>query len=260
MKNHISNAVKAFEQNIHAVLQLYDLDHGLLDQVIQSLEERDDRLCKAGVENSRMLAGTTLQNIKTIRQNDSLRPGFQVLVNQSVVLLASYFASGISELFRVAIAAAIEAEPSDHLKNLQLKISVAELAKLGTDLQEALPDLVANSPGISFQDTKSIYRTFLDFFGLEIPRDKITNEITVGLAFRHVLVHNGGIIDRPCMRQIEHAIPRTLRPSISNGDSLNFATQEVEVLADAMITYIRRLAVNLETRLNRSNDIHIEKL
>ncbi|MGV8057289.1 MAG: hypothetical protein AB2L12_04525 [Smithellaceae bacterium] len=249
MINRIAGAVQAFDQNVQAVLQLSDLDHGLLDQVIRSLEERDERLYKAGIDSSRMLAGPTLQNIKNIRQNDSLRPGFQALVNQSVVLLASYFSSGISQLFRVAIDAAIEAKPTEHLKNLQLKISVAELAELGSELREVLPDLVADSPGISFQDTKRIARTFEEFFNFEIPKDEITNEITAGLAFRHVLVHNGGIVDRSCTRQIEHAMPRTLRQQIKTGESLNFATREVEVLANAMLIYVQRLATEIEMQL-----------
>ena len=98
----LSSALEVFQKNTQAVLQLSDLDRGLLDHAIRSLKERDTRLLKAGVENSRMLSGSTLQNLKNIRENDSLRPGFQALVNQSVVLLVSYFASGVSQLFRVA--------------------------------------------------------------------------------------------------------------------------------------------------------------
>jgi hypothetical protein len=245
MMSLLSKEASEFEQNIETVLQLSNLDRGLLDEVISALEKRDSRLLKAGIENARMLAGSTLQHLRDIRQNDSLRPGFQALVNQSIVLLVSYFESGVSQLFRVAVAAALDADPSDHLKNIQLKLTVAELAKLGDELRETLPDLVAECPGISFQDTKSIARTFSEFFDVEIPRDEITNEITVGLAFRHVIVHNGGIVDRQCMKQIEHATPRAFRPQISNGESLSFSTDEIRVLARAMVAYVRRLVSEL---------------
>lgn len=249
MKSVLAAGAQSFERNVQAVLQLSDLDRGLLDQAIASLEERDARLLNAGIENARMLAGSTLQNLKNVRRNDSLRPGFQALVNQSVVLLASYFASGVSQLFRVAVAASLDAAPSEHLKGLQLKLSVAELAELGIELREALPELVAESPGISFQDTKSIARTFSEFFDVEIPRDSVTNEITAGLAFRHVIVHNGGIVDRQCIRQVESAIPRNFRPKIANGELLAFATGEIEALARAMVTYIQRLARELDERI-----------
>lgn len=242
-----------FQHNVQAVLQLSNLDRGLLDAAIYSIEERDKRLQKAGIHNHRMLSGPTVKHLKDIRENDSLRPGFQALVNQSVVLLASYFASGVSQLFRVAIAAALETNLSDHLKNLQLKLSVAELAELAPDLRERLPDIIAESPGISFQDTKSITRTFLEFFGFEIPRDKCTNEITASLAFRHVLVHSGGIVDRQCIRQIENATPRTLKSKIAVGDELHFKTDEVGLVAHAMVTYVERLAKGLEGKMFTAN-------
>ena len=249
MIKRISSALQTFEQNVQTVLQLSDLDRGLLDEAIKSLEERDARLLKAGIDNQRMLAGSTLQTLKNIRQNDSLRPGFQALVNQSLVLLTSYFAAGVSQLFQVAVVISIDTKASEHLKSLQLKITVDELAELGDELKEKLPDLVASSPGISFQDTKSIARTFSEFFSLEIPRDEITNEITAGLAFRHVLVHNGGIIDIQCAQQIKNAMPRKLRPVITTDKALNFATEEIELLANAMIKYVNRLAEQLKATL-----------
>lgn len=245
----LSTTVEIFKKNTQAVLQLSDLDRGLLDHTIQSLEERDERLRKAGVNNPRMLAGSTLQSLRNIRQNDSLRPGFQALVNQSVVLLVSYFASGISHLFRAAISQALEINPSDYLRHLQLKVSVAELAEISGELSEALPDLVAESPGISFQDMKSIARTFDNFFGYKIPHDQVTNDITAGLAMRHVLVHNGGIVDRQCIRQLEYASPRNFKPNIKIDDILEFGTDEVKMLADVMVKYVDRISNGLESKL-----------
>lgn len=92
------------------------------------------------------------------------------------------------------------------------------------------------------------FRCPTDFFGVEIPRDSVTNEITAGLAFRHVLVHNGGIVDRQCLRQVESATPRAFRPRVNNGESLSFATAEIAVLASAMVTYVRRLAKEVGAR------------
>lgn len=227
------------------MLALSELDRGVLDAAIKAIEERDKRLVAARVDNPRMLAGTTLQSLKNIRHNDSLRPGFQALVDQSVVLLASHFASGISGVFRAALARALDADLSDHLQNLSLKVSVGELAAIGPDLPEVLPDLIGESPGISFQDTKSIARVFSEFFGVEIPRDAVTNNITAGLAFRHVLVHNGGVADRQCLRQIRDASPRTLRPQVRAGRPLQFASDEIELLAQSMVTYVQRLAAQV---------------
>jgi hypothetical protein len=129
----IDRAVVTFKNNIQSVYQLADLDRGLIDQTIQQLRERDARLQNANVDNPRMLAGNSLTNLENIRMNDSLRPGFQALVNQSAVLLASYFASGVSQLFRSAIAGALKHGPSRGLEQHELKFTVRDLKNMGGD-------------------------------------------------------------------------------------------------------------------------------
>ena len=247
--SRLAKAAEDFRTNVQAVLQLSDLDRGLLDVAIQSIEERDQRLRRANVENWQMLAGSTLESLKRVREHDSLRPGFQALVDQSVVLLASHFSSGMADVFKAGVAAALEGSASSHLKGLQLKLSVADLAELASELGDGLPGLVADAPGISFQDTKSIARTFADFFEVEITRDEVTNDITAGLAFRHVLVHNGGVVDRQCQRQVQSATPRTLRPRVVGGHPLKFESEEVALLARSMTTYVERLCVDLRSTL-----------
>jgi len=245
MNDGFEQALIAIRKNVEAALQLSDLDRGLIEHAITAIEERDNRLKTAGIDNHRFLAGNTIAYLKNIRKNDSLRPGFQALVNQTIVLLTSYFSSGISQLFRAAVVAALKGNPSDYLRDLPLKLSVGELSRLGNDLFTELPYFVAETPGISFQDTKSISRTFKDFFEVDVPRDTITNNITAGMAFRHVLVHNGGIVDRSCIKQLDTARPRNIRPVVTQGEELNFTTDEVRALAHAMVDYIERLACAL---------------
>jgi hypothetical protein len=238
----IEKAVITFKNNIEAVYQLADLDRGVLDHTIEQLRERDARLKAAGVANSRWLSGNTLKNLENIRKHDSLRPGFQALVNQSAVLLASYFASGVSQLFRSAIAAALKHRPSKALEQHELKFIVKDLKTMGGELLDTIPDLIAEGPGVSFQDTKSIQRIFKDYLDVEIPRDEVTNNVSVELALRHVLVHNGGIVDRKCLRQTEELFPRTFRPEIKLGESINFKTEEIRAVGATMIEYVERLA------------------
>ncbi len=241
-----ASVVARFDKNVKAVLSLSDLDRGLLDSAIEAIQTRDERLLNSGVDNPRMLAGNTLATLRRVRENDSLRPGFQALVNQSVVLLVSYLSSAVSDLFKVGVARTLAGTPSDYLRDLPLKLSVGQVASLGGDLQDTLPDLVAETPGISFQDTKSIARTFSQFFAVDIAVDSVTNDVTAGLAFRHVLVHSGGVVDRRCARQLEKAVPRSLRARIRVGQTLEFTTEEVGSLAEAMTSYVGRLALLLE--------------
>jgi len=245
----IEKAVITFKNNIEAVYQLADLDRGVLDHTIEQLRERDARLKAAGVTNSRWLSGNTLKNLENIRNHDSLRPGFQALVNQSAVLLASYFASGVSQLFRSAVAVALKQGPSKQLEQHELKFTVKDLKSMGGDVLEAIPDLIAEGPGVSFQDTKSIQRIFKDYLDVDVPRDEVTHDVSVELALRHVLVHNGGIVDRKCFRQIEESFPRTFRREIKLGESINFKTEEIRTIGGTMIEYVQRLAHESRSRV-----------
>ena len=248
MGSRIDQAVVTFRKNIEAVNQFADLDRGLIDQTVQQLRERDARLLKANVDNPRLLMGSTLTNLENIRRNDSLRPGFQALVNQSAVLLASYFASGVSQLFRSAVAGALEDEPPLRLEQHELKFTVRDVKNMGGDILGALPDLIAEGPGVSFQDTKSIQRIFKDYLDIDIPRDEVTNDVSVELALRHVLVHNGGIVDRKCLKQTEESLPRTFRSDIKLGEVINFNTEEVRAVGATMVEYVHRLADECEKR------------
>jgi hypothetical protein len=192
---------------------------------------------------------TRLKNLENIRKHDSLRPGFQALVNQSAVLLASYFASGVSQLFRVAIAAALEQRPSKVLEQHEIKFTVKELQNLKVELNDAIPDPIAEGPGVSFQDTKSIQRIFKDYLDVDIPRDEVTNDVSVELALRHVLVHNGSIVDRKCFRQTEDSLPRTFRREIKLGETINFNTEEIRAVGATMIEYMQRLAHECQSRV-----------
>ena len=245
----IEKAIITFKSNIEGVYQLADLDRGLLNTTIQQLRERDARLKTAGIANPRLLSGNTLANLERVREHDSLRPGFQALVNQSAVLLASYFASGVSQLFRSAIAAALEQVPSKTLEQHEIKFTVRDLISIGGEIVEVIPDLIAEGPGVSFQDTKSIQRIFKDYLDVDIRRDEVSNDVSVGLALRHVLVHNGGIVDRKCFRQTEESLPRTFRREIKLGESINFKTEEIRRVGATMIEYVERLAHGCRSRL-----------
>jgi len=244
MTSTFASTVGQFKRNCSAALQLADLDRGLIERAIAEIQERDERLKKARVSNPLMLSGNTIKSLRNIRANDSLRSGFQALVDQTVVLLVSYFSSAVGQLFRLGVQSALRGTPSQHLQDLSMKLTVVEIARVGGDLVE-LADLVATTHGISFQDTKSIQRSFNDFFGLELPRDSVTNDVGAGLAFRHVLVHNGGVVDRACTKQLDSMVPRTFRMQTQLNESVHFATGEVEVLANSMQTYVERIGSGL---------------
>lgn len=65
-----------------------------------------------------------------------------------------------------------------------------------------------------------------------------------------MLVHNGGVVDRQCQKQVQSALPRTLRPKVVVGRPLEFESEEVALLAESMSAYVERLSVDLRSNLS----------
>lgn len=241
--------VVRFISNLEAVRGLSNLDRRVLNFTIRSLEERDGRLLNSNIDNRQWLAGNTLDHLRSIRENDSLRPGFEALVNQCVVLLASYFSSGLADLFRAAVPMALDGPATEKLLNHDLRLKVREVRSAEYQLRTELADLVIASADISFQDTKSIARAFEEYLGVTIPRDADVNDIIAGLSCRHIIVHNGALVDRKCLAVLKTAMPRRLKTELVVGKPVQFTTEEIEELSAAMARYVRRVAGLLNDRL-----------
>jgi len=253
--NELDAVVARFKQNVDAVRTLSNLDRQVLGFAISAIEKRDERLRKARVDNPQILAGNTLQQLRNIRENDSLRPGFQALVNQCVVLLASYFASGVADLFRAAIPSALATAPTEKLLAHELRLKVREAREMNYELQTNLVELLINAADISFQDTKSIARAFGEYLGIDIVQDEDVNDIIAGLACRHVIVHSGGVVDRRCLGQLQAARPRSLKVEMRQGDRIQFRTDEVTLLSAAMTRYVENTATLVDGKLSTASSL-----
>ena len=249
----LDDSMVRFETNVEAVLALANLDRKIVSFALDAVRERDERLRNSGVDSWRMLAGNTVRHLENIRENDSLRPGFEELVNQCVVLLASYFAAGVADLFRAAIPEALLTAPTNKLLEYEIKLKVRDVQDLGDSLIAEVPDLIASSSEISFQDTKSIARAFQDYLGVEITRDDTVNEIIAGLACRHVIVHNGGIVSRKCEKQLLTVGSRKLKPKLAYREKVQFDYDEVLLLSDSMLEYTRRVIRLVHEKLEHSS-------
>ena len=72
--------------------------------------------------------------------------------------------------------------------------------------------------------------------------DEVVNDIIIGQATRHAIVHNSGTADERCVAQVEHATPRTLKPVLRVHEAIEFSPPEIEGLAEAMREFLERLA------------------
>lgn len=95
-------------------------------------------------------------------------------------------------------------------------------------------DLLIAQHGISFQDMQSIRRAFEKHLSVAIERSSELNDIIMGQAGRHVIVHAGGVIDNKMMRQVASAQPRALLPTPKLGEHIRFQPSDVRLLAASM--------------------------
>jgi hypothetical protein len=235
-----------FDRNIQSVNQLMEFDRFVVDFALSAMKSVREKLLRLhDVTNPQLLATNAIDALERIQANDSLRPQYAAIRNQCVVLLVSYFGSAVRDIFREGLTKRLER--GETVAGDEVKVSLNDLAALKRDASLSLADFVLFKRDISFQDMKSIARTFKDYFEIEVPRDEVTNDIILSQACRHVIVHGGGVVDRAMLQQVEKASPRTIKPTLTLGDEVFFDSTEVHNVGASMKAYVRRLSTSLTT-------------
>jgi len=100
-----------FAANVASVDALVNFDRFILDFAIERVERLHQRL-EPRYLNPDDNGEHTLMALKQVRANDALRPSYQQIFNQAVVLLVSYFGSTIADLFRTALRVVLRSATS----------------------------------------------------------------------------------------------------------------------------------------------------
>jgi len=215
------------KQNIEDVKKLAGFDNVILDFSISAIRDLQGKLSKIDINNPNLMASTTLTMLENIRSNKSLRPQYETIFNQCVVLQVSVFASSVGDLFRSAIDILIDTGKSNELKDEEFKLSVRELEEFEYRLDGRIGQLVAEKNDISFQDMKSINRAFRKYFSVSIPKDEITNNIIIAQAARNVIVHDAAACNDRLRKQVSGAIPRDIKSNLSDIQRIQFDPNEI---------------------------------
>ncbi len=245
-QRNFKDIVVGFRSHVASVQRLMNFDRDVLEYSIGAIRDLKDKLEKNfAIENPKLTAANTLTQLETIRTNDSLRPRYETIFNQALVLLVSYFGSSVHDLFRLGVRRSLEQHSDSPLLNEHLKITFREIMDAEWQLRDVAPDRLIQMKDISFQDMQSIARAFKDNLLVTIPRTQNVDEIILAQACRHAIVHNGGQTDEKLIRQVKAANRRTLKPKILAGDSLQFTVNEVSKVAGFMEGYLDELADQL---------------
>jgi len=248
--NEAKKILDQFKENVSSVNRLANFDRVVLDYSIKSIEDLQARL-NVKFKNESLLASGTLKQLKTIRKHDSMRGQYQEIFNQCVVLLVSYFGSTVSDIFNYSVTSNISDLIDQKAFTEEFKFSPKELSDYNFNLRDQIGEIIITKKGISFQDMKSINRAFRDFLNIDIRKNKTVNDIILGQACRHIIVHSGSIVDNKMMKQIADAKPRDLKPEIKLKTKVVFNFDEIEILAMSMQKYLETVIGNLETQVTK---------
>lgn len=239
MHDHLNQIKSNFSDNVAIVEKLMKFDEVVQLFCLNALRKANEGLEKFGngcANHPSYNIKPMIKQIEDIGLHDSLQPNYEIMFNQCVVLLVSYFGSAIEDLFQEALQNKINNKKLGKLADEEIKLTIGQL------VDGNIVDLFILKKDISFQDMQSIARAFKDYIGVdEIPRDKTVNNIIISLACRHCIVHNGSIVNKKVSGQIKSAKPRDLKPNLEVEDKILFTEDEIKVIAASMTQYIDQL-------------------
>lgn len=246
----IAFAVSSFTLNVGGVMKLLHFDREVLLVALTNIKALKEQLTKAGHAYAAQQATNTLIALERVKDHDSLVSRYQIIFNQAIVLLVSYFGSAVEELFKIGVASRLELD--DDQSNLMaedLKLTFKQIRDRGWNLREIAADLLVEKKDLTFQDMKSIAGAFREYIGITIDRDQKVNNIIAAQACRHVIVHAGHTVTPKMIYQLRDATPRKLKLELSTGEIVQFSPAEVELAATSMAEYIEGLAEKLRSRI-----------
>jgi len=238
-----------FDKNVKSVEKLVNFDRHVLGMAISSIETLHDRLVQPPLEidNEKLNGKRTLDQLKQIRKNDSLKLYYSTINNQAVVLLVSYFGSAVADLFRQASESAVHTHEESYVLNAEIKLSVKDLIEFQSTDKHSVGNILIGKSNISFQDMKSIQREFKSYFGISIEKDEEVNNIILSQACRHSIVHEAAIVNQRVINQVKNAKPRAIKDTLVLYDEIVFNQEEIDLISLSMKRYVGNLESQVRT-------------
>lgn len=250
MEQSFKGISQRYKKNVESVYSLMEFDEIVQTFCINALQRANTFLEKHDLNKHPSCSiQNELEQIQKIRSHKSLKPHYQTMLNQCVVLLSSYFASAVESLFTTSIPLKLEHGGTKKLNDAELKLKIGDLQLLNFNLSPAVGEFIASQRDISFQDMQSIARAFTDYLKFEPKKTKHVNNIILALACRHALVHSGGVANAKTIKQISNASPRDIKNDLSPGQKILFTTDEVKIIGQSMINYLDNLIQGVSKNL-----------
>lgn len=231
-----------FIENLDSVQKVVNFDDIVQMLCLKALKRAEEGLKKFGGEkHPHFSVENVIKSITNIRDNESVRPYYEVIFNICIVLLVSYFASAVEDIFQISLTHKIRNGPLGKLGKEEIKVSLSELEQIDFNVLDNIGQIIVMRQDISFQDMRSIARAFNNYFDFEPTKDKDVNNIILSQASRHSIVHSGGVINAKIARQISNAKPRDIKKELNVNEQVQFDPDEIKIISKSMIRYIDKL-------------------
>ena len=237
--------MSTFDAALGAVEQLLEFGNVIIDMAVDGLKTLEAQLEERNLHSAVVLVKNKATVLSNIKRGESLRPQYEAMFSQCVVLLVSHFGSAVHDVFRQAVQQALREGRSVPAATEELKVSWDSIAKTDAAPEGLFAELLVAQNDISFQDMQSIARAFKKHLRVSIERDNDTNNIILGQAARHAIVHSGSRIDERMLRQVTDAVPRDLMQDVMLGQPIVFTPVQVRALAASMSRYLNRLVAHV---------------
>ena len=252
MRAELNEIADRYDSNLRSIQRLMRFDRIVVEAVVELLER-----LYSDLEGRSNLAQNTVKNhldaAKNIRTNDSVRVYYDTMLNQCVVLVVSHFGSAIHDALRFGIREALKHGAKFAVGKQEIKAKMNELwATLDVDASrraDELADILIAQHQVSFQDMQSINRAFADYLGVATPQGAVLNDIIIGQATRHCIVHTGSRMSSRGVKQIGGRQGDRLTLSFKSGDVIQYGPSDVEALASATRDYLLELLTSLDATL-----------
>ena len=238
---------KEFSDYAASIDKLLTFDEFVLDAALKYYKEAIAILVRGGYSESPAVSKLRIgeQSLATIKQDKSLRPSYEAIYNQVVVIWVSVLAATLESMFKYLVRKNYPNLPD---KKRDRKISLGDLL-IFENLKEGFADIVLNADdSISFQDIGSIQRTFKEYFDIPFDDGPHFDNVAFAIMARHAIVHNAGRIEGGFRKYSKEKLTkRTVMKDLSKA-GFQFELTEAKELSLSFQNFVKSLLTKIREK------------
>jgi len=244
----IKDVLNKFEENLKSIDQLGEIGSdvgGILLEILTDLKykNKDSEGFKPYKDN----LDKAIEMVKNIKDHDILKEKYQIIYNQSVILVVAAFESFMNELVRDLIDFYPEIIEWPEKKQVSFDPNILKYSSpsLGSLIVKSL--LVKK---YNFQDLKSVLDFLKDYLKIDVKLDdNLKDKLIKYAALRHVIIHNSAKIDEKFIKQIREI---SYKDDYKIDDDVKLSGKDYKEvrscflqLAKKIVSEIEKLKINL---------------